>query len=64
VNLLLGYGIDLKVVNESGQTALHTACSRGFLIVAKALIEKEAGLTFVKDSKGSSPLLKYGSFNR
>ena len=55
VNLLLGIGIDIDVVNESNETAILFAFRSGKASVAAMLIERGANLNIVSTS-GETPL--------
>lgn len=47
--------LNLDIIDKFGQTALHIACSKGFIDVVKILIKKGASLNLV-DKEGLSPL--------
>eukprot|EP01112_Ceratiomyxa_fruticulosa_P020204 TRINITY_DN6820_c0_g1_i1.p1 TRINITY_DN6820_c0_g1~~TRINITY_DN6820_c0_g1_i1.p1 ORF type:complete len:294 (-),score=65.43 TRINITY_DN6820_c0_g1_i1:33-914(-) len=52
--VVLGGGVDVNKINETGRTALHYACSKGYTNIVQMLIG--AGATSVKDAAGATPL--------
>ncbi len=64
VKLLISKGADVNDVNpETGMTALHAACSRGYRPVAQALLEAGAHVE-VRDKSGATPLYLALQFQR
>jgi uncharacterized protein len=55
VQLVLERGVDVKAVNNGGDTALHGAASGGYAPVIQLLVEKGANLN-AKNKRGQTPL--------
>jgi ankyrin repeat protein len=55
IQLFIDRGVDVKVADNTGRTALHGAALQGYNDVIKFLVAKGAPLD-VKDAKGLSPL--------
>ena len=55
LKILLSSGADTEVKNESGSTALHSACEAGNIICVQILLQNGAQVNAV-DEEGNSPL--------
>ncbi|ELU17946.1 hypothetical protein CAPTEDRAFT_27268, partial [Capitella teleta] len=56
MDLLIQYGADVNVVDEKGNTSLHTICMNGKLNAAKKLLGKHDADVNIPDVNGITPL--------